>query len=171
MPRKNKPRKPRSREKADPLKVEFSLRGKGKIPTAEQARAIFIRWANGGTLPKRIKIKFVRWQNPGRKTEALRNWREAHTHQDILRARRTLRLRGWLSGAKINIAQIRGDRIQGESVPHPTRLRQRKAQSKKTRISRSGTRPKNTKSGRKKRSVSQNKKRLARRNRSKRKTR
>jgi len=141
--RKSRKRKPRPLEKADPLKVEFSLRGKGKIPTAQEARAIFINWANGKPIPRRVKIKFVRWQNPGRKTAALRNWREAHTPTEIRRARETLRLRGWLSGAIIDIAEIRPNRVPRRSAPSTSGLRSGKRKPAPAKKLRSGTRSKN----------------------------
>jgi len=169
MPRKRskKKRKPRPAEKADPLKVEFSLRGKGKIPTAEEARAIFLNWANGKAIPERIKIKFVRWQNPARKTAELRNWREAHTPAEIEEARITLRLRGWLHGAQISVAAIRTPGVQSEPAPHPARLRQGKISAKKTGRKRGVSRPKNARAARKKSALSQDKARMAYRRRGK----
>jgi hypothetical protein len=164
---KKRSRKP---SKADPLKVEFSLRGTGKIPTAEQARAIFIQWAEGKRIPSRFKIKFVRWQNPGRATPALRNWREANTPAEIKLARETLHLRGWLSGAQIGVATLRVGRLQGKSAPHPTRLRQRKRKPTSTKKLRSGARSKNARTPRGKRSVPSNKKRMARSHKRERKT-
>ena len=162
MPRKSKPRKPRSTDKADPLKVEFSMRGRGKVPTAEQARAIFLTWANGGALPEGIRIKFVRWQNPARKSEALRNWREAHSAGEIRHARETLRLRGWLHGAQINIAQVRPAGIQGEPTPDLAGLRPGEIPAPQTGVARSVPRPKNVKPKRKKRAVPKNKAWMAR---------
>lgn len=138
--RKGKKRKPRPPEKADPLKVEFSLRGKGKIPNADQARAIFLNWAMGKPIPRRVHISFVRWQNPGRTNPALRNWREARTPGEIRHARETLRLRGWLHGAKIEIAQIRTNRLPGRSTSDLTGLRPGKRKPAPTKKLRSVSR-------------------------------
>lgn len=172
MPRKKKPlkRMPRAR-KADPLRVEFSLRGKGKKPTLEEAIAIFRVWAETLKLPKGMRIATVRWQNPGRKNPELRNWRTADTPAEIRRARDTLHLGSWLRRTQTSISPIRLDRVSRKPSSHPARPRQKKsAKLAPSKHRRNLPRSKDAKSARKKRALSSDKKRSPRSRRSKGKT-
>lgn len=165
--RTTKKRAKRKNRKPDPLKVEFSLRGKGKIPTEKEAIAIFLVWAEQNKLPPGMKIAWVRWQNPGRRNVHLRNWRNATTPNEIEEARRTLRLGGWLRTARISIAEVRNNSPFGKPLPDSVRLRRkRKPRAKHRRVN---ARSKDAGAKTKKRRVSQNKKGLASRRKNKRK--
>jgi hypothetical protein len=148
--------------------VEFSLRGKGKIPTEKEAIAIFLLWAEKDKLPPGMRIAWVRWQNPARRNVHLRNWRTATTPGEIEEARTSLRLGGWLRTARISVAEIRNNSPFGKPLPDSVRLRRkRKPSAKRGRVN---ARPKNAGAKTKKRRVSQNKKGMASSRKNKRKT-
>jgi len=155
-----KSKKKRSKRKADPLRVEFSLRGKGKKPTLQEAIAIFRVWAETGKTPTGMRIAVVRWQNPARKNPELRNWRTAETPSEIKRARETLHLGSWLRGAETSISPIRIDRVSRRSASDSSRPRQKKSKKLAPAKRRRGIpRRKNAKSKRKKRALPSHKRR------------
>lgn len=106
MPSKNSKTKRKKRHrKVDPVRVQVSVQTKlppGATVTKSLVNQAIERWAETGRTPKWLKIAAVEWQNPGRVTKKLRNWRRAETPTELEEARTSLHLARLLRGRHIS---------------------------------------------------------------------
>ena len=109
----------------DPVRIQVGIRLSKDAPvTYDFLRGVIAHWVDGGTLPRGIKITYVRWINPVRATRGLAAWKDSRDKDQSLQGARAT-LRGLLRSVHLNIE------IRGGSQPAPVKIKKRPTKKKK----------------------------------------